>query len=68
MRHENFPRTFSDFPEARWIGAARRRNSSTTAPSRCAELQAQAEAELEMLPGDTPLTDMLGDYAVMRDG
>ena len=32
-----------------------------------AEFQARAAAELEALPADTPLTEMLSDYAVMRD-
>jgi hypothetical protein len=30
------------------------------------EFQARAAAEVEMLPADSPLIDMLSDYAVMR--
>ena len=32
-----------------------------------AEFQARAAADVEMLPADSSITDMLSDYAVMRD-
>jgi len=32
-----------------------------------AEFQERAAAEVEMLPADTAITEMLSDYAVLRD-